>query len=54
MQEGGQENRDANYRVKQTDVQTGSVVHSPLDTLVAHRKQHAMLKERSPNRSSEW
>ena len=54
MQEDGQENREANSHVKQTDARTGSVVHSPLYALVVHRKQHAMLEERFPNRLSEW
>ena len=53
MQEGRQENREANSCVKQTDARTGSVVSSPLYALVAHRKQHAMLKERSPDRVRE-
>ena len=54
MQDDGEENREANSRVKQTDARTGSVVRSPLYALVVHRKQHAMLEERSPNRVSEW
>ena len=53
-QEDGQENRAANSHAKQTDAQTGSVVHSPLYALVMHRKQHAILEERSPNWASEW
>ena len=44
IQEDGQENREANSRVKQTGAQTGSVVRSPLYTLAVHRKQHAMLE----------
>ena len=38
--------------VKQTDAGTGSVVHSPLYALVVYCKQHAILKERSPDRAS--
>ena len=47
MQEDGQENREANSRVKQTDARTDSVAHSPLYALVVNRKQHAILEERS-------
>ena len=54
MKEDGQDNREANSRVEQTAARTGSVLHSPLYALVVHRKQHAILEERSPNRVSEW